>query len=248
MLRTLALVEIARGILPPESPEVLRAIAGLTWRFEGYVRRPRGGILTERARASGASTRSVEGMVREALDLDLQRRLEELILPRVEPEWLDRYAVTEPPGEAHGTLLIGLSSPHPLIAVAALSTVFPAMGSVPPLAATGTSWAARRLQAHFDHNRAQMRVLWLAPEQLTAHLANGHPAFVTTERIAGGPLAPAHAAHLAIVGEVPTRPVLVHRARDKRWRISVGERGSFVDTCAALAQHAARWPGQHLAG
>lgn len=259
VLFTLALVGIARGVLPPESPEVLRALAGLTWRIEARFRDSTG--LTQRARALGVSARAAEGLVREAMDLDLQRRLEELILSRVEPEWLHRYALLEPtsgrnadapeiPADVGGALLLGLPHPHPLIGALALSQHFPMLGCLSPPSAAATSWSARRLRHRFAEERSRMRCRWIEHQAAETHLAAGHPVFATTENLdltdeSAGTLSAKHAPILYM--DVPVRPVFVHRARDKCWRVQIGDPGTLSQAYEALNQHARRWPGQHLA-
>lgn len=260
VLFTLALVGIARGILPPESPEVLRALAGLTWRLEARFRGP--GALAEHARALGVSARAAEGLVRESRDLDLQRRLEELILARVEPEWLDRYAVVEPvlvegsnasdvPEDIGSALLVGLPQPHPLIAALALSHHLPGLACVTPAETVGISWTARRLHRQFAAERASMRCNWIGVTAIEPHLAGGQPVFATLRELNF------RGAELSLSGRepvgaaptsVPVHPVLVRRARDKRWRVTIGQSGTFESAFDALSQHARRWPGQHLSG
>lgn len=247
VLFTLALVEIARGILPPESPEVLRAIGGISWRIEARFQAATG--LMQRARALGVSARAAEGLVREARDLDLQRRLEELILARVEPEWLDRYASVEGPEDLDGALLIGLPHPHPLIAALALSDRFQGLACVSPPESVETTWAARRLHRQFAAERARMRCNWITFAEAGARVVAGRPVFSTVDNLPFRQAKRGESGHLgrdaaAFFGSV--RPVFVHRARDKRWRVAVGETGTLESVFEALNEHARHWPGQHL--
>jgi hypothetical protein len=70
-LARLLLVELARGILPPDEPEVSRLLSGVLWRLELRSRRDRIRALHRAARALGVGSRTAEGLVREANDVDL---------------------------------------------------------------------------------------------------------------------------------------------------------------------------------
>ena len=226
MLRGLArllLVATARGILPPDEPEVLRAAGGLLFRFEHRARRDTARALAACAPAS--SRRAAEAMAREALDVDLQRRLEELVLPRVEPRWLDRYVTVH--GEVGAdALLVAGRAPHPMLALVALSAVVPELSAVRPGLETPEDWGTRILARRFVAERERVAVRWV-------------------DEAVPGPC-------FCVLGDGPlpldrvTRAVLVHRERDKRWKLTVT--APVADVRAVLGEHAARWPGQHLVG
>ena len=70
--------------LPPDEPEVLRLIAGVSWRVEAKFTPGRAALmLDEVRRLFRVSVRTAESAVREAYDLTMQSRLEALILPKL---------------------------------------------------------------------------------------------------------------------------------------------------------------------
>jgi hypothetical protein len=85
-----------------------------------------------------------------------------------------------------------------------------------------------------------MRVRWLVRSQ-DGPLADGSsgPCFVAVQ--AGRSL------DFSLPERARVQPVFVHRERDKRWRVQIGEVGTSRDAEAALVEHARRWAGQHLA-
>ncbi len=216
----LLLVETARGVLPPDEPEVLRALGGLLYRFEHHARRDLMHALMAR---SGAPTRrAAENLAREALDIDLQRRLEELVLPRVPAARLDRYCDVEGVTGVGDDLLVAGRAPHPMLALVALARALPGLAALRPSPEPAEGPAMRFLAARFAAERETIPARWVdAIPAEACFLVDGVPR-------------PA---------DRPARAVLVHRARDKRWRVVVTGR---VDVAAALAEHAARWPGQVL--
>ncbi len=221
-LSRLLLVETARGILPADEPEVLRALSGLLYRFEHHARRDLMHALM--ARASAPTRRAAEHLAREALDVDLQRRLEELILPRVRPQWLDRYYDVEGASDTGGDLLVAGRAPHPMLALVALAHAVPGLAALRPAREPTDGAAMRFLAARFAAERETIPVRWV-------------------DTIPAGPCLLVDG--VGLPADRPARAVLVHRARDKRWRVVVTGR---VDVASALADHAARWPGQVLAG
>ncbi|MBM4390650.1 MAG: hypothetical protein FJ090_05970 [Deltaproteobacteria bacterium] len=214
----LCLVETARGILPPDEPEVLRALGGLLYRFEHHARRDLMHALMAR---SGAPTRrAAESLAREALDVDMQRRLEELVLPRVPPASLDRYCDLEGAADLGDDLLVAGRAPHPMLALVALVRAVPGLAALRPGPEAVEGTAMRFLAARFAAERATIPARWVDSIPLEAcFLVEGAP----------------------WPADRPARAVLVHRARDKRWRVRVTGR---TDVSRALAEHAARWPGQ----
>lgn len=234
MSLTWLLVELARGILPPDEPEVLRAAAGLLFRAEANLHPRRARSLGERARQPGRSLRAIEGLVRESLDIDLQRRLEELILARVEPEWLPKYAELVDPGEIRGQFLLGLPGPHPLIALAVLAHRFGGISALEPDRQEANTRAKRSLHAHFAEERKRLPVRWLDSFPAGPPVERENAIFATTNQ------------NFPTDSALPVRPVFVHRERDKRWRIRLGAAGDLDTARSLLAEHAAAWPGQHL--
>ncbi len=260
-----ALVECARNVLPPDEPEVLRTVAGIGWHVEHTIRSDRArAFVAEAQRVFGVGARAAEGLAREAHDVDLQRRLEELVLGRVEPEWLDRYVelsgleTTDPP-----SIYLALGAPHPLVAVRALAHVRPGLCALHPAAASPAraSPADRWLHRRFTELRVRVPVLWASDLNAVAVALSerrgvhavinraraGGAAGDVEEAIAGGavlglPLARFLADHPL----APLRLVLVHRERDKRWRVEITPPVQTYEIAPKLAAHVRRWPGQHL--
>lgn len=251
-------MELARNGLPPEEPEVLRAVSGLAWRAELQGRRPRSAAWLAAARTIiGANVRTAEALLREAHDVDLQRRLEELLVGRLEAGWVDRYvAVAGLAPDGPPSVFLALSAPHPLLAVRALVHLRPGLVALhPPEEPPGPTAVDRWLQRRFTALRLQVPVLWEAsPAAVGRALAEGRDVHVTVEparpivsveaaltagTVLGAPWA-------AVLEGRAVRPVFVHRERDKRWRVEVGEATAPESALVRLAEHVRRWPGQHL--
>ncbi|GDX81416.1 hypothetical protein LBMAG42_32270 [Deltaproteobacteria bacterium] len=260
-----ALVECARNVLPPDEPEVLRALAGLGWRAENAIRHARAdAFLVEARRLSGVGGLAAEALAREAQDVDLQRRLEELVLGRVEPQWLERYAELSgvDPLDAPA-LYVALGAPHPLVGVRALAAVRPGLCALhpasvePPSASIADRWMHRR----FTELRLRVPVLWATDVAAgSGALAEGRGVHaVITRARAGGAAGDIEEAitggavlglpldrFLAQHSSAPIRLVLVHRERDKRWRVEITPPVQTHEIAPKLAAHVRRWPGQHL--
>jgi hypothetical protein len=161
-----------------------------------------------------------------------------LVLPYVEPEWLGRYATLH--GEVGPGLLLGLSTPHPLIAVATLSRTLQGLACVEPREPTGEAGRADRwLRDRFADGRAQLPVGWIDAGEAETTLADGGSVYAAIER-------PADELPFFLPREIATRPVLVHRERDKRWHVAVGPPGSLDSAREAHVAHRTAWPGQTL--
>lgn len=261
----LGLVELARNVLPPDEPEVLRAFSACLWRVERVGRPERHAALVAAARAGlGVSSRTADALAREAQDADLQRRMEELILGRMEPWWMDRYVVLEgvPAGDAP-VLFVGLGAPHPLAAVLALASVRPGLCALHPALVPGGGRADRLLTARFNLMRKRVPALWSSQvDDGLAALREGRSVHVALRRdLAGGaagdavraieggtvlgvPWATLTRAARAAGAEV--RTVEVNRERDKRWCVRVGPPVLDAELPRRLADHLKRWPGQTL--
>ena len=245
------LVEVARGGLPPETPEILRAASAVWARVEAQVRPDRAAAMVEVAKTFfGESPRAAEAMLREAHDVDVQRRLEELLLWRLEPAWLERYARVdglEPQGEP--STFVTLAAPHPWLVVTVLGHALPGLGGV--VDATPGGRRDRGLAARFDRANAA-----LPAERLTWEAANavrGRRNLLWAASLGpGGGSRAAGAGSLRVGGlpirevQGPLRPVTVTRERDKRWRVVVGPSGDFADAESAFHQAVARTPAQFL--
>lgn len=260
-----AVVECARNALPPDEPEVLRALAGLGWRAENALRHARAdAFLVEARRLPGVGGLAAAALAREAQDVDLQRRLEELVLGRVEPQWLPRYAELSglDPSDSPG-LFLGLSAPHPLVGVRALAAAVPGLCALhPEPASTADNGAIDRwMHRRFRELRLRVPVLWtsaLAAADLALAEGRGVHAVINRAR-AGGAAGDIEEAIVSgtvlglplhrFVAERPTAPirlVLVHRERDKRWCVEITAPVHADEIAPKLAAHVRRWPGQHL--
>ncbi|MSQ02766.1 MAG: hypothetical protein EXR71_12895 [Myxococcales bacterium] len=256
-------IECARSSFPPDEPGVLRAVAGVAWRLEYRLRARRAAAFVAEARRSlGAGVRAAEGVAHEAHDTDLQRRLEELVLGRVEPEWFARYAALDGVAADEPACFVALGAPHPLIGVHALALARPgllALHPAPP-APPDEPRADRWLRTRFATLRHALPVEWSSdPEHAATALAAGrsvHAVLTRADDGAVGDLEAALAAGLvlgrplhafvATLGAAPLRLLLVHRERDKRWRVEATEPVTPEQIVPRFAQHIRRWPGQTL--
>jgi hypothetical protein len=261
----LAMVEVARNVLPPDEPEVLRALAAATWRMERAGRPERHAALVAAARESfSVSSRTAEALAREAQDVDLQRRLEELILGRMEPWWLDRYVRVEGlPESGTPALFVGLGAPHPLVAVVALAAARRGLCALHPPLVVGEGRADRLLGERFTVLRERVPALWTSrsADAIDA-LREGRSVHATLVRdhagaaagdpqreieggaVLGAPWRTLTASARACGAEV--RAVEVHRQRDKRWCVAVSPPLPDPELAPRLAAHLQRWPGQNL--
>lgn len=257
-----AATECARSSLPPDEPEVLRAVAGVAWRLEHRLRARRAAAFVDEARRSlGANVRAAEGLAREAHDTDLQRRLEELVLGRVEPEWFGRYAELEGVATDAPALFLALGAPHPLIGVHALALARPGLVALhpDPVDLPGPR-ADRWLRARFSTLRHALPVEWSAAfEHAATALAAGRSVHAVLARAHDGAAGDLDAAlsagvvlgrpleaFLAALGPATLRLLLVHRERDKRWRVEATEPVAPEQIVPRFAEHIRRWPGQTL--
>ncbi len=252
-------------MLPPDSPEVLRALGALLWRLERQGRPGRHAALVAAARRElGMSARTAEALAREAQDVDLQRRLEELILGRLEPWWLDRYLVVdELSAEGPPALYLGLAAPHPLAAVLALASARPGLCALYPACPPSQSRADQLLYERFSRMRERVPARWTSDvaaasaafsEGRSAHAvlgadaggagAGGSLGAIERGRVLGVPWPSLAAAARAAGAEV--RAVEVSRQRDKRWCVRVSPPLSDDELPSRLAGQLARWPGQTL--
>jgi len=108
--------------LPPDEPEVLRALAGVGWRIEARLTPGRWAMAVDEVRRTfRVSVRTAESAAREAYDLGLQARMEELLLPRLAPEGLDDAVRVEGELPAGGVLLVYPHAGSLALALAALA-------------------------------------------------------------------------------------------------------------------------------
>lgn len=170
-----------RRTLPPENPEILRAVASATWRLGGLMRPARHAVMVaEVRRCFGANLRTAEAIAREAQDSSTQARLELLLAPQIADfrPWIGIEGDLPP-----GSLLL-----HPSVAAvplfhAALArrwpglVIFRARGlpeggrGVGPLR---DGWINRRAARLRQEEEEQLPAIWEQhPAALPAHLARG---------------------------------------------------------------------------
>lgn len=258
-LRLLA-VTTARESLPVENPEVVRLLAGLGWRLERRLRPGRAAdLLREATESFGASPATAESMAREAHDVALQARLEELILPRMPRVQLGRYVVVD--GEVGGgSLVVMPRAGNPLLGVAALAWRLPGLVVVQEPPTAHAPPAAQRLARRFEAEQSRLPVLWEPnPASIAAHLREGRVVVVfpddrfLPERVdvplLGGVahLSPAPWDAARAVG-APIVPAYTFRQQDKTWRLDLATpRAPVLATWAAesfepwLRSHGAQW-------
>ena len=170
-----------RHTLPPENPEILRAVASATWRLGGLMRPARHAVMVgEVRRCFGVNLRTAEAIAREAQDSGTQARLELLLAPGIDDfcPWIEIGGDLPP-----GSLLL-----HPSMAAvplfhAALAqrwpgiVIFRARGlpeggrGVGPLR---DGWINRRAARLRQEEEERLPVIWEQnPDALPAHLAQG---------------------------------------------------------------------------
>jgi hypothetical protein len=252
---------LVRGAFPPENPEVLRLVASVAWRFEPWRHPGLARAMWEEARRSfGLEDRAAGQACREANDLQLQARLEALVVPHVPPDLLPAYV--EVRGEAPSPSLILFPR------MGAVLTMVSALGArLPGLVA----WLGRRAPAqgplgraldrrHADERR-RLPVRWEhEPDAIAGHLAAGRPVCAAFDdrgwgawrrvRWLGRPanLSPRPWAVAQAVG-VPVIPASVHRERDKAWTVELGAplNGGFEADLRDWAEPLVRsFPGHYL--
>jgi hypothetical protein len=79
------LEEFLRELLPPDSPEILRALSGSSWRLTQALKAARHAVMVDELRRSfSLNIRTAESAAREAEDCSLQAWLEKILAPRIE--------------------------------------------------------------------------------------------------------------------------------------------------------------------
>lgn len=170
--------------LPPDEPEVLRLIAGLSWRVEAHLTPGRAALmLDEVRRLFRVSVRTAESAVREGYDLTMQSRLEALVLPKLARETIEEWVRVAGEVPTSGLVVV----PHAgnlLLLVTALGlripdlVVYSARG-IPPrprrgIGAVGDTWINRHLARARAADEARLPVRWEQdPRALAGHLAAG---------------------------------------------------------------------------
>lgn len=156
--------------LPPDEPEVLRLLAGVSWRAERRLTPARAALMLDEVRRTfRVSVRTAESAVREGYDLAMQSRLESLVVPRLGSAKIREWVRVR--GALPGRCLVVV--PHAgnlTLLVAALAwanpglVVFTARG-VPPRARRGlgairNTWINRHLAEVRKKEQTRLPVLW----------------------------------------------------------------------------------------
>lgn len=229
-----ALVTTARESLPPENPEVLRFFSGLLWRMERRGRHERANALADEARRLlGCSTGTAATLTREAHDVSLQARLEELVLPRMDPALLDLYLRQDGDLPDRGVVVLPRAG-NPLMLVTLLAWRRPGLVCMQrrPLdgarGRVGTAMARR-----FEAEQSRLPILWEPdPQALGGHLAAGRlvalafddrfwPDLRPTPMMGRTALLSDHPWAVARAAGAPVTPAFIHREQDKLWRVTV---------------------------
>ena len=228
-----ALVTTARESLPQENPEVLRTFAGLLWRLERRGRQERARVLEDEARRLlGCSAGIATTLAREAHDVSLQARLEELVLPRMDPALLHQYVRVDGALPEQGVVVFPRAG-NPLLLIALLAWRRPGLVCMQRSPLDGARGRLRTAMARrFEHEQGRLPVLWEpAPSQLATHVAAGRmvalafddrfwpyqqplPLMGRTALLSDTPWAVARQA------EARVTPAFIHREQDKMWRVS----------------------------
>ncbi len=254
-----ALGGTATESLPTDEPEILRFLAGIGWRLEKQWRRKRAVYMVEEARNTfGVNLRTAVALAREAHDVDLQARLEELVVPRLGAADLDRYVRVE--GEPRPGLMMVPRMGNWLMAVAAVAWRWPGTvvmaGQVNP-----SGWVRRLLFREREKEEARVPVLWERESgALVEHLRAGRLVMCRVEdRGWSAYRREKFLGRTAILGRDPwdaareagvqVLPASIHREHDKTWRMRIGA-AMDPDLRAYLRQWAEpalrATPGQYL--
>lgn len=264
---------VMREALPPDDPELLRLAAGLGWHFEAVLSPGRTAWMEQELAATfGLSGRSAVAAAREAWDLWMQARLEELMLPR----WVavgvpsTDWVRLEGPLPERG-LVLHLHAGSRRLAAWALAEAGVAQGRPArwvgifgrrglPLDGRG---AARRTTLNRKDAERRRReddalpIVWLEDEAaLDAHLARGGLALVAVddrgfaEEPPGrlfGRVRPMPTRPWALAAEHPTVWMSAERLRDKTHRVALHDAAGRApaEVLADLEADVRRRPGHY---
>jgi hypothetical protein len=243
------------GLLPPEEPELVRLVAALGWRVEA-------GFFPARARRRreiAASTfalppRGARALVREASEIDLQSRVEAIMLPRLPASEIQRWVRLRGVPPAPPFLALAPSVGSWMAAVVGLAQVARDLVAVDPLPRPDAPLARARHALHARARRSSP-VTW-EPDAAAAavHLRAGRAVIARADMLAWGDGAPGAAREgaflAAAAARAPVLPVAAVRQQDKSWLLEIGEamepdRGRYAREWAEPIARA--HPGQALA-
>lgn len=253
---------LVREGMPPEEPELVRLVSGLTWRLHAQATPMRRAmIIDELRRTFGLSVRTAEFAARESYDLGVQARMEGLLVPQLSAEALRDWVRVE--GDLPRPSLV--LYPHAgmvLMAVAALAwrnpglTVFSARGAPPPdrraLGVVRDTLVNTHLLRERDRAEARLPVRWETDAgKLEAVLSGGGvvaaafddrawPTYVRLPFLRRVALLSPDPWALARRAGVPVVPATVRREHDKTHLVTLG-RPIAPDQLAYLHDHAEPW-------
>ncbi len=228
---------LMREGLPPDEPELVRLLAGVGWRLEARLTRGRWAMLVDEVRRTfRVSVRTAESAAREAYDVGLQARLEELIVPRLGPETLTEWARVRGT-VAPGSLVVYPHAGSLPVLVAALAwahpglVVFRARGVAPPdrraIGSIAPTLVNRHLALRHGEEDSRLPVRWTNDPADIAHtLRSGGiaaaafddrawPTYRPSLLLGREALLSPDPWDIAAAAGVPVVPAFVHRELDK---------------------------------
>ncbi len=258
--------------LPPDEPELVRLLAGVGWRLEAKLTSGRWAMfIDEVRRVFRVNVRTAESAAREAYDLGLQARIEELIVPRLGPDALRDWVRVR--GDlAPGSLVLYPHAGSLPVMVAALAwahpglVVFRARGVAPPDHRAIGSIAPTLVNRHLAHRHGEeesrLPARWTNdPDDIARTLRSGGiaaaafddrawPTYTPTPFFAREALLSTDPWRIAAEAGAAVVPAFIHRELDKTHMVEL--RSAIApDLASYLSEHAEPWlrnnPG-HYAG
>lgn len=215
------------GLFPPEEPELVRLAAALASPIEAAIFSARSRRRREIATAHlGIPPRAARALERESNEIDVQSRVEAIMLPRLPAAELARWVRVqgEPPGAPFLALAPSVGSW--MAVVVGLAQVTADLVAVDPLPRPDAPLAKAR---HALHARARKDspAQWEPDVMATvAHLRAGRAVVARADLRAWGPGAPGEVREggvlAAAAAGVPIVPVVATRQQDKTWLVRVG--------------------------
>lgn len=236
-LGRLGIQELIRESVPVENPEILRLIAGASWRLTALLKPARKALLLEELRRSfGVNLRTAENIAKEAHDATLQARMELPILPRIKDfspylrifgELPEGCVVVHPSVVGVELLRTALAQRYPGIVVFGARSL-PERGEGPLRNNRINRIALKR----WREDQEKLPILWEEdPGRLRHHLEQGRRLLLAFDDRAWSRFQPisflGRTALLSpepweLAQRVPVIPATIRRERDKNYRINLG--------------------------
>lgn len=266
---------VLREVLPPDEPELLRLAAGLGWHFEAVLSPGRTAWMEQELSATfGLTGRGAVAAAREAWDLWMQARLEELMLPRwvavgvPSRSWV---RLDLPAGLPERGLVLHLHAGSRRMAAWALAEAGAAAGRPAdwvgifgrrglPLDGKGAARRTTLNQRDAERRRREddaLPIVWLEDEDaLVAHLARGGLALVAVEDrgfvdeppgTLFGRARPMPTLPWTLAAANPTVWMTAERLRDKTHRVVLHDAAGMgpAEVLSALEADVRRRPGHY---